>query len=84
MRDKIRKLISPEVADSLGVYWGADSQGEIPSAGRHSGFNGFWLQIGNFAQARIFSKHLAHQIHMQELGLAPKDAPYVRHRTATR
>ena len=42
----------------------------------HRGVEGFWLQAGNFFQARCFSRLLALQIQAIELGLNPKDAPY--------
>lgn len=49
----------------------------------HRGVEGFWLQAGNFFQARCFSRLLALQIQAIELGLNPKDAPYPEyvHRT---
>ncbi|KWU44303.1 pyridine nucleotide-disulfide oxidoreductase family protein [Rhodotorula sp. JG-1b] len=68
-RETVRRVISSDVADRLGQVWGADKQGEIPGVWRYSGVPHFWLMSGNLFQARCFSKHLALQIHMIELGL---------------
>ncbi|BGP11269.1 hypothetical protein JCM10049v2_007172 [Rhodotorula toruloides] len=68
-RDTVRRIVGDDVADRLGGLWGQDAQGEIPGVWRYSGVQRFWLQSGNLAQARIFSKHLALQIQMIELGL---------------
>ncbi|GAA5838994.1 hypothetical protein JCM11251_007848 [Rhodosporidiobolus azoricus] len=68
-RETVRRVISDDVAERLGNVWGQDQQGEIPGVWRYSGVPRFYLQSGNLFQARCFSKHLALQIHMQELGL---------------
>ena len=56
MRDTVREVISPKVADELKTCWGIDKQGEIPTVWRQSGQPNFWLQCGNFFQARTMSK----------------------------
>jgi len=76
MRDATRRLISDEAADNLRTCWGIDKQGELQTVWRNSGVEGLWLQCGNFFQARCFSRLLALQIQMIELGLNPKDATY--------
>ncbi len=81
MRDTVRKVISPAVADAIGQNWGKDNQGEIPGVWRSSGVEGFFLQSGNFFQARCYSKYLALQIQMIELGLAPKEPHSVAWKT---
>ncbi|BGP54614.1 hypothetical protein JCM8202v2_002201 [Rhodotorula sphaerocarpa] len=68
-RETVRRVIGADVADRLGQLWGADKQGEIPGVWRYSGVPHFWLMSGNLFQARCFSKHLALQIQMIELGL---------------
>ncbi|SCV73180.1 BQ2448_7105 [Microbotryum intermedium] len=79
-RETIRKVISDEVADGLGPCWGKDAQGEIPGCWRNSGVPRFYLQSGNMFQARCYSKWLALQIHMCELGLTPKQAEYPKYK----
>ncbi|KPV71896.1 uncharacterized protein RHOBADRAFT_39941 [Rhodotorula graminis WP1] len=68
-RETVRRIISDDVAERLGSVWGADAQGEIPGVWRYSGVDRFWLQSGNLFQARCYSKHLAMQIQLIELGL---------------
>jgi len=76
MRDATRRLISEEAANQMATCWGLDKQEEIQTCWRNSGVEGLWLQAGNFFQARCFSRLLALQIQMIELGMNPKDAPY--------
>ncbi|KAK4701397.1 hypothetical protein P7C70_g4838, partial [Phenoliferia sp. Uapishka_3] len=70
MRETVRRVISEKVANEIGPCWGQDGQGEIPGVWRNSGVDHFWLMCGNMFQARCFSKHVALQIQMQELGMA--------------
>ncbi|BGP35261.1 hypothetical protein JCM10296v2_007096 [Rhodotorula toruloides] len=79
-RDTVRRIVGDDVADRLGGLWGQDAQREIPGVWRHSGVQRFWLQSGNLAQARIFSKHLALQIQMIELGLREQQDDAVSHK----
>ncbi|GAA5955765.1 hypothetical protein JCM3765_001845 [Sporobolomyces pararoseus] len=72
-RETIAKIIGDDVAKRVGPLWGQDAQGEIPGVWSNSGVPHFWLQSGNLFQARCFSKHLATQIHMIELGLRTQD-----------
>ncbi|GAA5907376.1 hypothetical protein JCM5296_002178 [Sporobolomyces johnsonii] len=80
-RETVRKIISDDVADRLGNLWGQDAQGEIPGVWRNSGVPRFYLQSGNLFQARCFSKHLALQIQMVELGLRDMDPDAVKYKT---
>ncbi|GAA5931049.1 flavin-containing monooxygenase [Sporobolomyces koalae] len=79
-RTTIAKVIGDDVAKRVGALWGEDGQGEIPGVWRNSGVPRFWLQSGNLFQARCFSKHLATQIHMIELGLRDQDPEGVRYK----
>ncbi|KAK4049999.1 hypothetical protein OIV83_003823 [Microbotryomycetes sp. JL201] len=72
-RETIRRIISDEVADGIGSCWGQDEQGEIPGVWRQSGVPRFYIQSGNLFQARVYSKHLATQILMRELGMVDED-----------
>ncbi|GAA5903013.1 flavin-containing monooxygenase [Sporobolomyces salmoneus] len=79
-RTTIAKVIGDEVAKNVGALWGQDAQGEIPGVWRNSGVPRFYLQSGNLFQARCFSKHLAMQIHMIELGLRDSDPEAVKYK----
>jgi hypothetical protein len=37
MRDTLRKVVSPEVADNLRTYWNLDTQGEVQTMWRNTG-----------------------------------------------
>ncbi|EGG03716.1 uncharacterized protein MELLADRAFT_89949 [Melampsora larici-populina 98AG31] len=71
--DTIRSILGPQVSEKLGPIWGADSQGELPGVWRLSGHPAFWVMCGNLTLARCFSKHVATQILLQELGLCDKN-----------
>ncbi|KAH9816018.1 hypothetical protein DFH28DRAFT_1082214 [Melampsora americana] len=71
--DTIKSILGPHVSDSLGPIWGSDSQGELPGVWRLSGHPAFWVMCGNLTLARCFSKHVATQIQLQELGLYDKN-----------
>ncbi|KAM0747858.1 dimethylaniline monooxygenase [Meredithblackwellia eburnea MCA 4105] len=75
MRTTVKRVISEDVAKRIGPCWGQDAQGEIPGVWRNSGVENFYLQVGNMFQARCFSKHVATQIQMTELGLAKSVYP---------
>jgi len=75
MRETVRRVISDDVANRIGPCWGADAQGEIPGVWRNSGADNFYLMCGNMFQARCFSKHVALQIQMTELGLGKSSYP---------
>ncbi|KAI5480687.1 hypothetical protein MNV49_007614 [Pseudohyphozyma bogoriensis] len=75
MRTTVARVISEDVAKRMGQCWGADAQGEIPGVWRNSGVDHFYLMCGNMFQARCFSKHVALQIQMQELGLGKSVYP---------
>ncbi|GAA6062801.1 hypothetical protein JCM10212_006162 [Sporobolomyces blumeae] len=79
-RETIRRVIGERVANQVGGLWGKDEQGEIPGVWRNSGVPRFFLQSGNLFQARCFSKHLATQIHMIELGLREQDMDGVKYK----
>lgn len=56
-------------------------QGEIPVVWRSTGVPRFWLQSGNMFQARVYSKHLATQILMRELGMVDEsDKAYPKYK----
>lgn len=76
MRDTVRRVIGEDTANKLHTCWSFDKQGEIQTVWRNSGVPGFWLQAGNFFQARCYSRLLALQIQEIELGLADKYNPY--------
>jgi len=76
MRDTVKRVIGEDVAKKLRTCWSFDKQGEIHTVWRNSRHPGFWLQAGNFSQARCFSRVLALQIQAIELGLADKNHPY--------
>jgi len=76
MRDTVRRVIGEEVANKVHTCWSFDKQGEIQTVWRNSGQPGFWLQCGNFFQARCFSRLTALQIQQIELGLVDKNNPY--------
>lgn len=80
-RTTIKKIISDDVAKSVGPVWGEDSQGEISGAWRNSGVRNFWIQSGNLFQARCYSKYVALQIQMQLLGLVkPEENVYPKYK----
>lgn len=76
MRDTVRRVIGEDTANKLRTCWSFDKQGEIQTVWRNSGVPGFYLQAGNFFQARCYSRLLALYIQMQELGMRPHDNPY--------
>lgn len=76
MRDTVRRVIGEDTANKMHTCWSFDKQGEIQTVWRNSGVPGFWLQAGNFFQARCFSRVLALQIQEIELGMADKYHPY--------
>ncbi|BGP19956.1 hypothetical protein JCM10213v2_008087 [Rhodosporidiobolus nylandii] len=80
-RSTVRRIVSDDVADRLGNVWGQDAQGEIPGVWRYSGVPRFYLQSGNLFQARCFSKHLALQIQMIELGIRDPQPDHVKYKS---
>ncbi|KAK4051477.1 hypothetical protein OIO90_004691 [Microbotryomycetes sp. JL221] len=79
-RETIRRVLSDEIADNIGPCWGMDKQGEIPGVWRNSGVERFYLQSGNMFQARVYSKHLATQILMRELGMVKEQSSYPQYK----
>ncbi|KAG0152347.1 hypothetical protein CROQUDRAFT_719198 [Cronartium quercuum f. sp. fusiforme G11] len=75
LRDSIRTVVGSQVADTLGPIWGTDTQGEIPGVWRLCGHPAFWNMCGNFALSRCYSRHVATQILLQELGIYDKNFP---------
>lgn len=79
METWIARLISPEVAERVGHVWGLGSGtaldpgpwvGELRNVWKPTRQEGLWLQAGNLAQIRFYSRILALQIQARMLGLA--------------
>lgn len=79
MESWIARLISPEVAERVGHVWGLGSGtrldpgpwvGELRNMWKPTRQEGLWLQAGNLAQGRFYSRILALQIQARMLGLA--------------
>lgn len=68
-RVRTRKIFGDEIADSIDTIWGFNSMGEIRGVWRRSGHEGFWVAAGSFWLSRYYSKLLALQIKMVEMGL---------------
>ena len=54
-----KSLVSQGVYDRLKPFWDLDEEGEINMIFRDSGVPRLYFAMGNFAQGRFFSKHLA-------------------------
>jgi len=76
MRDATRRLIGEDTANKIHTCWSLDKQDELQTVWRNSGVPRFWLQCGNFFQARCFSRLVALQIQSIEEGLIPDEYPY--------
>jgi hypothetical protein len=70
MRTQARTIFGDEIADRVGDVWGLDSEGEIRTMWRRSGYPGFWFMGGNLALCRYYSRLLALQIKALEEGIA--------------
>ena len=69
MRDATRPIVGDHVADQLATVWGLDEDGEVKTAGRHSGHPKLWFFAGGFQFARIASRQLSLVIKAIEVGL---------------
>lgn len=65
----VRNLVNEDVADRLKPLWALDEEGEVNSVSRDCGVPGLYFMMGNFGQARFYSKLVALQIKAQEEGL---------------
>lgn len=70
MRTQARLMFGDEIADRVGDVWGLDSEGEMRTIWRRSGYPGFWFMGGNLALCRYYSRLLALQIKALEEGIA--------------
>ncbi|KAJ7090179.1 hypothetical protein C8R44DRAFT_818281 [Mycena epipterygia] len=61
-RDGVRKICGDEIGTQCKKIWGLNDEGEINGAWRDLGVPGLWYMIGNLAQGRFHSKHVALQI----------------------
>jgi putative flavoprotein involved in K+ transport len=73
------KLISPAVADKVGICWGLGSdttkdpgpwEGELRNMWKPTRQDGLWFHGGNLAQSRHFSRYLALQLKARYEGIA--------------
>lgn len=78
METWIARLISPDVAERVGHVWGLGSDteldpgpwmGELRNMWKPTRQEGLWMQGGNLAQIRFYSRILALQIQARMLGL---------------
>ncbi len=78
METWIAQLISPEVAARVGHVWGLGSNtrrdpgpwaGELRNMWKPTRQEGLWIQAGNLAQVRFYSRILALQIQARMLGV---------------
>ncbi len=70
-KEAVRGIVGDATADRIGPVWGFDEEGELAGMWRPTGQPGAWFLAGGLAQCRIFSKVLALQIKVRELGLTP-------------
>ena len=73
------RLISPQVAEQVGLCWGLGSgtakdpgpwEGELRNMWKPTAHPGLWFHGGNLQQSRSFSLYLALQIKARQAGLA--------------
>jgi len=68
-QETVRVYLGDEIANRIGPVWGFDDGGELRNMWRRTAQPGLWFTAGSLAQCRIFSRYLALQIKVQELGL---------------
>ncbi|KAG6337008.1 hypothetical protein ID866_2068 [Astraeus odoratus] len=78
LRDSMREICGPDVANRVGPIWGLDSEGELQGVWRKTGQPRLWIGMGNFGRTRFHSLHLALQIKALEEGLITDDDIYVQ------
>jgi cation diffusion facilitator CzcD-associated flavoprotein CzcO len=66
----VERLFGPEVRSRVGPIWGFGEKIELRNMFRATPQPGLWFIAGSLAQCRIFSKYLAQQIKLREVGLA--------------
>ncbi len=62
-------LFGPEIAARVGQVWGFDAQQELANMWMPTAQPALWFTGGSFSQCRMYSRHLAMQIKLAELGL---------------
>jgi cation diffusion facilitator CzcD-associated flavoprotein CzcO len=67
--DLVRQVCGDEIANKTKQIWGLTAEGEMSGCWNDLGVPGMWYMLGNLAQARFYSKHVAIQIKAQEEGL---------------
>ncbi|KAH6688097.1 dimethylaniline monooxygenase (N-oxide forming) [Leptodontidium sp. MPI-SDFR-AT-0119] len=68
MRYLVHEIFGDEVAESMGDYWGLNSEGELKGAFRPCGNPAMWYHGGTIGQARYYSRFLALQVKARLLG----------------
>jgi 2-polyprenyl-6-methoxyphenol hydroxylase-like FAD-dependent oxidoreductase len=68
-QEVVRELLGTDIADKVGPIWGIAADGELANMYRPTPQKGLWFTGGGFAQARIYSRHIALQIKAREIGL---------------
>ena len=61
-------LFGPEIAARVGQVWGFDANQELANMWMPTAQPGLWFTGGSFSQCRMYSRHLAMQIKLAELG----------------
>ena len=62
----VARLFGEEVRDRAGQVWGFNDRQEMANMWTGTGQPGLWFTAGAFSQCRIYSKHLAQQIAIDE------------------
>jgi putative flavoprotein involved in K+ transport len=72
MKDVVAQLISPDVAEAVGVSGGLGSgvKGEMRNLWKPTAQEAFWYMSGNLAMARFYSRFLALQLKARMEGIA--------------
>jgi len=69
IRDSIKEVCGPDVAEKVGKVWGLDAEGDLQGVWRQTGHPRLWVAAGGLSQARMHSLHLALQIKAIEEGI---------------
>jgi putative flavoprotein involved in K+ transport len=84
MQELIAKLVSPEVAQTVGRVFGYGSgldgdpgpwEGELRNVWKPTRQPGLWFHVGNFQMARFYSRFLALQLKARFEGMATDASP---------
>uniref|UniRef100_A0A9E7ZU05 NAD(P)/FAD-dependent oxidoreductase n=1 Tax=Bosea sp. NBC_00436 TaxID=2969620 RepID=A0A9E7ZU05_9HYPH len=68
-QEVVRELLGDAIAERVGSIWGIAPDGELANMYRATPQKGLWFSGGGFAHARIYSRYVALQIKMHEIGL---------------